>query len=80
MLVNERCRILFIGFPNQQLQAALNNHFNAKDEEDKPKVLIDGVDASLLKNDEPVLQPGSRPSNADTPGNDAPPLRDMPEF
>lgn len=80
VLVNERCRILFIGFPNQQLQAALNNHFNAKDNEEKPKVLINGEDASLMEDDEPVLQPGSRPDNVDTPSNDVPPLRDMPEF
>ena len=80
VLVNERCQILFIGYPNQQLQAALNNCFAPADEE-KPKVTIDGVDATTPLDDEPVLQPGSRPSQAAPQGSDAPPpLRDMPEF
>lgn len=79
VLVNERCRILFIGFPNQQLQAALNNCFK-EDNKKAPKVSIDGVDATEW-DDEPVLQPGSRPTGTHTPGsNEAPPLRDMPEF
>lgn len=80
VLVNERCRILFIGFPNQQLQAALNNCFNPTPAE-KPKVLIDGEDASATPSADSVLQPGSRPTEVAPQGNDeAPPLRDMPEF
>lgn len=77
VLVNERCRILFIGFPNQQLQAALNNCFKPAETE-KPKVTIDGVDATVEEN---VLQPGSRPTQVEPQGNnEAPPLREMPNF
>ena len=80
VLVNERCRILFIGYPNQQLQAALNNCFRPADAE-TPKVTIDGIDATAPLNDEPILQPGSRPAETAPQGSDAPPpLRDMPEF
>lgn len=85
VLVDEHCRILFIGFPNQQLQAALNNHFNAQ-KEAQPKVLINGEDAATWDDEEPILQPGSRPkqhtpSDTTPQGSDeAPPLREMPEF
>ena len=81
VLLNEYCNILFIGFPNQQLQAALNNCFAPADATGKPKVTIDGVDATITDEPESVLQPGSRPKESTAPGsNEAPPLRDMPEF
>lgn len=79
VLVNDRCRILFIGFPNQQLQAALNNCF-AEKKGNSPKVSINGVDATEQE-EETVIQPGSQPKRGQTQGNnEAPPLRDMPEF
>ena len=79
VLVDARCRILFIGFPNQQLQAALNNCF-AEEKGTAPKVTIDGVDASEF-DEETVIQPGSQPKRGQSPSNnEAPPLRDMPEF
>lgn len=77
VLVNERCRILFIGFPNQQLQAAINNCFADKNEQSAAKVTID--DGSTPSGDA-HLQPGSKPKPAAESGSDAPPaLRDMPD-
>ena len=64
VLLNEYCNILFIGFPNQQLQAALNNCFAPADATGKPKVTIDGVDATITDEPESVLQPGSRPKES----------------
>lgn len=80
VLVNERCRILFIGFPNQQLQAALNNCFAPKDKTPAAKVTIDD---GASEHPAPVIQPGSNPKPASaTPpaNNEAPALREMPEF
>ncbi len=72
VLVDARCRILFIGFPNQQLQAALNNCFAPANTTQQT-----GADNA------PMLQPHSQPKPAEsTPEHDntPPPLRDMPEF
>lgn len=76
VLVNERCRILFIGFPNQQLQAAINNCFAEKNDAPAAKVTIDdGATPTAETN----LQPGSKPKPA-AAGSDAPPaLREMPD-
>ncbi len=72
VLVDARCRILFIGFPNQQLQAALNNCF-------APANRPQPTEADHAA----ILQPHSHPKPAEAPrehDNTPPPLRDMPEF
>lgn len=69
VLVNDKCRILFIGFPNQQLQAALNNYY-AEQQHNTPEKTEEA----------PIIQPGSQPIQESQSGNTPPPLRDMPEF
>lgn len=69
VLVNERCRILFIGFPNQQLQAALNNYYAEQQKSE-----------TTQEEEEPIIQPGSQPVLDTQSGDTPPPLRDMPEF
>lgn len=85
VLVNDKCQILYIGYPGLQLQTALDNLFSDKTAQRK-RVTI-GEEA-------PAIQPGSQPepagpqqpaaAPANTPlpasSNEAPELRDMPEF
>lgn len=87
VLLNDKCQILYMGYPGLPLQTALDNLFNSKDNT-KSRVTI-GEDA-------PPIQPGSRPQSSTPPSpspaeaspqqpvpsasNEAPALRDMPEF
>ena len=73
VLVNEKCRILFIGFPNQQLQAALNNYYAEKGKTEEAA-------GAATPADEPMIQPGSQPTREHQGADSAPPLREMPEF
>lgn len=79
VLTDEQCRILYIGYPDMKLQTALDSHFSAQ-KENRPRVSF-GTDEEA-----PVLQPGSRPTEkpaeGSTPqqGDEAPALREMPEF
>lgn len=85
VLVNEKCQILYIGYPGLQLQTALDNHFSQKG---------DGKSRVTIGTDGPPLQPGSEPVPASQPqpspvdaphplpasSDDAPELREMPAF
>ena len=73
VLVNEKCRILFIGFPNQQLQAALNNYYAEKGKTEEAA-------GAATPADDPMIQPGSQPTREHQGADYAPPLREMPEF
>ncbi len=71
VLLSERCTILYIGYPDMHLQAALSSCFQNRGEK-RPSVRV-------VEEEAPAIQPGSQPTPAQ--GNDeAPALRDMPEF
>ncbi len=75
VLLSERCRILYIGYPDMHLQAALDSCFRNRGEH-HPSVRVVENEAEA---ETPAIQPGAQP----TPpaGNDeAPALREMPEF
>ncbi len=79
VLVDSRCRILYMGYPDMKLQTALDSFFHSHGAgSDKPKVTIGGQEG-----ESPVIQPGSQPEPAKrTPSaSDEPPaLREMPNF
>ncbi len=81
VLVNERCRILFIGFPNQQLQAALNNCFAPAEDTPTDKVTIEDGTTQPAATGDSHLQPGSqpRPATPSAGSSEVPALRDMPD-
>ncbi len=68
VLLNDRCHILYIGYPDMHLQAAIDSCFQSKPG-NAPHVRV-------VEEEKPVLQPGSQPKAND----EAPALRDMPEF
>lgn len=82
VLINERCQILYIGYPDMKLQTALTAHYNDN--------VMSGsrvrVGTPTQQEDEPIIQPGSQPSPAQPtpapmqPSDEAPALRDMPQF
>ncbi len=75
VLLNERCSILSIGFPDMHLQAALDSCFRSRGKTaDAPRVRV-------VEHEAPAIQPGSQPTPAGKGGSDeAPTLREMPEF
>ncbi len=81
VLTNERCQILYIGYPDMKLQTALMAHFNDNVAQ-APRVRIGEAKA---EDDSPVIQPGSQPTPAPArgelqPSDEAPALREMPRF
>lgn len=82
VLVDDHCRILYAGYPNLQLQTALDGWYTEQEEEkekSRPKVQI--------TEREPIIQPGSRPTmttparpQPEEPSNEPPALREMPDF
>lgn len=84
VLVDERCRILYMGYPDMKLQTALTAHFN-ENIVSGPRVRIG--EAAPVGEDAPVIQPGSQPEPAPPavqdmpqPSDEAPALREMPKF
>lgn len=75
VLTDPGCKIAFIGYPGLQLQTVLDQ-LTARQAENKQRVRVS------IKEDEPVLQPGSQPAASPVPAgsDEAPILRDMPEF
>ncbi len=70
VLLSERCSILYIGYPDMHLQAALDSCFQNRGE--KPHVRV-------VEEEAPAVQPGAQ--HAPSGGHDeAPALREMPEF
>ncbi|MBQ1961033.1 MAG: hypothetical protein II349_05875 [Akkermansia sp.] len=85
VLIDERCHILYIGYPDMKLQTALMAHFN-DNVASGPRVRI-GESAPGETAAEPVIQPGSQPTPAapaptqqPQPSDEAPALREMPQF
>ena len=85
VLIDERCHILYIGYPDMKLQTALMAHFN-DNVASGPRVRI-GESAPGETVAEPVIQPGSQPTPAapaptqqPQPSDEAPALREMPQF
>ncbi len=72
VLLSERCSILYIGYPDMHLQAAIDSCFQSRgNKAPAPRVRV--------VEEEPAVQPGAQPAPA--PGVDeAPALREMPEF
>jgi len=68
VLVNDKCRILYIGYPGLQLQTALDQYFNAEG---------DKKDRVLIGEEPPAIQQPAQPAQS---SDDAPALRDMPNF
>lgn len=84
VLINERCQILYIGYPDMKLQTALTAHFN---ENTAGGSRIRIGEAAPAEVEEPVIQPGSQPAPAapaqqdmPRPSDEAPALREMPKF
>ncbi len=79
VLTNERCQILYIGYPDMKLQTALTAHFN-ENISSGPRVRISETEPA---ENPPLIQPGSQPKPAPAtpqPGDEAPALREMPKF
>ncbi len=72
VLLNERCSILYLGYPDLHLQAAIDSCFQNRG------MAAKGPSVRVVE-EAPAIQPGSQPSPAQT-GDEAPALRDMPEF
>ncbi len=70
VLLSERCRILYIGYPDMHLQAAIDSCFQSHGPK-PPHVRV------VEQEEPPTLQPGAPPAPAD---DEAPALREMPEF
>ncbi len=68
VLLDARCHVLYIGYPDMHLQAALSSCFQGAPQP-----------ATGAEGDAPVLQPGSQPA-PHQPNDEAPALREMPEF
>lgn len=85
VLVNEKCQILYIGYPGLQLQTALDNHFSQKGDA-KSRVTIETDDLPLQPGSQPTpgslpqTSPASAPHPLPASSNDAPELREMPAF
>ena len=83
VLINERCQILYIGYPDMKLQTALTAHFTENVGRGS-RVRIG--EAPPAEGEETVIQPGSQPAPAapardlPQPSDEAPALREMPKF
>ncbi len=84
VLLGERCNILYIGFPDMHLQAALDSCFQHQGKKTPaPHVRVvertenEGSKAEASTSMAPAIQPGAQPPAG---SNDAPALREMPEF
>lgn len=83
VLIDERCHILYIGYPDMKLQTALTAHFN-ENIAGGSRVRIG--EAAPAAAEEPLIQPGSQPKPAapaqdvPQPSDEAPALREMPKF
>lgn len=80
VLIGPDSKILYYGAPNLQLQTALDRAFTTP-KTARPRVFIEGAKSPNA----PTIQPGSTPKPAaekidSTPGDEAPALREMPEF
>lgn len=80
ILIGPDSKILYYGAPNLQLQTALDRAY-AEQKAKRPRVFI----KEAKRNDAPIIQPGSTPKPASEDGNmlptdEAPGLREMPEF
>ncbi len=79
ILTDERCAIIYNGYPDVNLQAALDRLSTKRREQAKEagqgKIVI------CETPDAPAVQPGSRPTSSAQQANDAAPqLREMPQF
>ncbi len=70
VLLSERCSILYIGYPDMHLQAALSSCFQNSGK--RPSVRV--------AEGEPAVQPGAQPAAPAAGLDEAPALREMPEF
>ncbi len=73
VLLNERCNLLYIGYPDLHLQAAIDSFFQNRGKAPK------GPSVRVVEQDAPIIQPGAQPA-ATRQGDEAPALREMPEF
>ncbi len=82
VLLNERCQILYIGYPDMKLQTALTSHFQSKAAPGGARVRIGG--APEQEEEAPIIQPGSQPKpvqpGSEQSSDEAPTLREMPKF
>lgn len=82
VLINERCQILYIGYPDMKLQTALTAHYN-DNIVSGPRVRIGEAEQG---EEAPIIQPGSQPTPVSPPpaelqsSDEAPALREMPPF
>lgn len=79
VLLNERCQILYAGYPDMKLQSALMSHFQDRAGAE-PKVRIEEAPQPILQ---PAPQaPQSLPDSQQLPASsdEAPALREMPQF
>ena len=71
ILISRQSKILYAGYPDMKLQAALDRA-TASEKGTSPRVFI------KESNDEPLIQPGSTPTPKSS--DEVPELREMPEF
>ncbi len=74
VLLGPRCTILYIGYPDMHLQAALDSCFQNQNQQKNARPHI-----RVTEQEAPAIQPGATPAPT-TSSDEAPALRDMPEF
>lgn len=82
VLLNERCQILYIGYPDMKLQTALTAHFQ-ENTATGGRVRIGETVPPADEQEVAPMQPGSRPVPAEPASqssDEAPALREMPAF
>ncbi len=75
VLLSERCSILYLGYPDMHLQAAIDSCFQKRGHKGQTSHV-----RVVEKEEEPAVQPGSQPTTPAKGNDEAPALRDMPEF